>query len=191
MKSKKEIYQIKITLNDTKPPIWRRFLVESNVKLPDLHKIIQTVMGWTNSHLHQFDKNGQYFCEPAEQEYYETIDYTDIQLKEFLFGAGDSCFYDYDFGDSWRHKIVLEKILHFDKEQKYPVCIKGKRNCPPEDCGGIWEYYDLLEIIKNPKHPDYESMMDWLGEDFDPEYLDFEEINELLQQENFGCFSMF
>ena len=108
-----------------------------------------------------------------------------------MFGAGDSCFYDYDFGDSWRHKIVLEKILHFDKEQKYPVCIKGKRNCPPEDCGGIWGYYDLLEIIKNPKHPDYESMMDWLGDDFDPEYLDFEEINELLQQENFGCFSMF
>ncbi len=191
MRSKKEIYQIKITLNNSKPPIWRRFLVESNAKLPDLHKIIQTVMGWTNSHLHQFDKNGQYFCEPAEQEYYEAIDYTDIQLKDFLFEEGDSCFYDYDFGDSWRHKIVLEKILPFDKKQKYPVCIKGKRNCPPEDCGGIWGYYDLLEIIKNPKHPDYESMIDWLGDDFDPEYLDLEEINELLQQVNFGCFSMF
>ncbi len=191
MANKKEIYQIKITLNNSKPPIWRRLLVESNVKLPDLHKIIQTVMGWTNSHLHQFEKNSQYFGEPYEDDFGNIADYAAIRLNKFLFGAGDYCFYEYDFGDGWKHKILLEEILPFDKKHKYPVCIEGKRNCPPEDCGGIWGYDDLLEVIKNPKHPDYEEMNDWLGDSFDPEYFDLNRINELLQQKNFGCYGMF
>jgi hypothetical protein len=85
--------------------------------------------------------------------------------------------YEYDFGDSWEHKILLEKILPFDTKTALPVCIKGKRACPPEDCGGIWGYEELLEAISNPKHPDHENMLEWLGGEFDPEEFDLEEIN--------------
>lgn len=192
MKSKKEIYQLKITLNNTSPPIWRRFLVQSNILLPDLHKIIQTVMGWTNSHLHQFIKNRQYFREPWENDYSDdSFDYADIKLDDFLYIIGDTCSYEYDFGDSWRHTIKLEKILPFDKNQNYPVCTAGKKNCPPEDCGGIYGFYNLLEIIRNPEHPDYEDMIDWIGEDYNSDYFDLNDVNKLLRMKDYGCFSMF
>ena len=85
--------------------------------------------------------------------------------------------YEYDFGDSWEHKILLEKIFPFDNKMALPVCIKGKRACPPEDCGGIWGYEEFLKTISDPKHPEYEDMLEWLGGEFDPEEFDLEGIN--------------
>ena len=90
----------------------------------------------------------------------------------------DTLIYEYDFGDSWEHKILLEKILTDDGKTVLPVCIKGKRASPPEDCGGIWGYEELLETISNPKHPDHEEMLEWLGGEFDPEAFDLEQINK-------------
>ena len=96
--------------------------------------------------------------------------------------------YEYDFGDGWNHEIVLEKILPFDDKVEYPVCIKGKMNCPLEDCGGVWGYADLLKVLKNPQHKEYDELVDWVGdEDFDPEYFDKDEVNELLREKNYGC----
>jgi len=92
----------------------------------------------------------------------------------------DSLIYEYDFGDSWEHKIILEKILPYDASLKVPSCIKGKRACPPEDCGGIWGYQNLVEIIKDPSHPEHEEMLEWLGGEFDPEYFDMNETNRML-----------
>jgi len=183
---KSDCYKLKISLNNVKPLIWRRFLVDSNIKLPDLHKVIQTVMGWTNSHLHQFIIDGRFYSEPDEDSFSECIDYRKIKLNQVLSTEKQTIKYEYDFGDGWVHKIVLEKILH-DCIQKYPVCLDGKRNCPPEDCGGPYGYEDLLKVISDPEDEGYDEMIEWLGDDFDPEYIDIEEINEMLKEPDFGC----
>ncbi|MBP9024413.1 MAG: plasmid pRiA4b ORF-3 family protein [Spirochaetes bacterium] len=181
-----EVYQLKITLQETKPEIWRRFLVDSSIKLPDLSKVIQTVMGWTNSHLHQFVKDGKIYSEPDEHSYHESVDYRKIRLNQFMTEEKQSVIYDYDFGDGWSHKIVLEKIIS-DKMQNYPECIGGKRACPPEDCGGPFGYGNLMEILSDPDNEEYDSMMDWLEGDYDPEFFDMEEVNEMLKEKDFGC----
>ncbi|MDO9153046.1 MAG: plasmid pRiA4b ORF-3 family protein [Paludibacter sp.] len=183
---KNQIYQIHISLIDFKPRIWRRILIHPDILLVDFHRIIQTVMGWTNSHLHQFEKDRAFYA-PNELEIEDTADSRKIKVNKLLKKENDRIKYEYDFGDGWRHDIVLEKILPFDSAIQLPVCIKGKRNCPPEDCGGIWGYADLLEIISTPRHKEYKEMIDWLGEDFDPNYFDLDEINEMLQEENYGC----
>src|SRR3972149_2067324 len=161
MKEKKDLknYQLKITLSGSNPEIWRRFLADSEVKLSELHYVIQIVMGWTNSHLHQYRQKNVIYGEPK-----------------------DEIIYEYDFGDSWDHDLVLEKILEKDDKLKTPICLDGAMACPPEDCGGIGGYYNMLETIKNPEDPEYEDMIDWLGDKFDPEEFDLEAINNKLKR---------
>ncbi|HPL16363.1 MAG TPA: plasmid pRiA4b ORF-3 family protein [Spirochaetota bacterium] len=186
-----QVFQLKITLNDIKPPIWRRILVDSDVKLPDLHKIIQTSMGWINSHLHQFIINDQFYSIPDGESFCEVVDYRRIKLNS-LFNVPKSKFiYEYDFGDGWEHTIVIEKILSRDKNTYYPICVDGKRNCPPEDCGGSGGYENLIEIIKDPKHEEYSEMMEWLGGDYNPEEFNIDEVNELLHEKDYGCIELF
>ena len=184
------IYQLKISIRNSKPLIWRRILVDAKVLLPDLHKIIQTTMGWGNSHLHQFIKGKIYYSlideENEDDDFGMQEDYTNIKLSDVLFQEKTKISYEYDFGDGWEHDILLEKIS--DEKISHPICIKGQLACPPEDCGGIWGYYNILEILKDPKHEEYESYKDWLSPDFDPEYFDLEEINEGLQEEDYGCY---
>lgn len=182
----KQIYQIRISLLGSKPMIWRRVLVSSDILLVDFHKIIQTVMGWTNSHLHQF-VTGRDFYAPEEFEIEETKDSRKVKLNSILSEENEKVKYEYDFGDGWLHDILLEKILPFDKTAQLPICTGGKGNCPPEDCGGIWGYKDLLTIISNPKHKEYEETTEWLGGNFDPDFFDIKEINEMLKEEDFGC----
>ncbi|MCD6328846.1 MAG: plasmid pRiA4b ORF-3 family protein [Candidatus Cloacimonetes bacterium] len=191
----KKIYQIQIALKNFKPKIWRRILVPSDVSLSDFHKIIQTTMGWTNTHLHQFYKNGKHYMEQMEEDYMwddrNQFDYIAMQLSDLLRYENEKISYEYDFGDGWNHEIVLEKILPFDDKEEYPVCIKGKMNCPLEDCGGVWGYADLLEVLKNPKHKEYEKLVDWIGDEhFDPEHFDKDEVNELLREKNYGCWEL-
>jgi hypothetical protein len=184
-----EVYQLKITLNYVRPVVWRRIFVNSDVKLPDLHKIIQTTMGWTNSHLHQFIKGDKFYSEPDDESFEENIDYRKIRLHQILTKEKQSVVYEYDFGDGWAHKIVLEKILS-NQKIKYPICIDGKGNCPPEDCGGPGGYEDLLKIISDSENDGYDEMMDWLGDEFDPDYFDSEAVNEMLQQKDYGCITL-
>jgi hypothetical protein len=169
------IYQIKISLIGVKPPIWRTVLVPGDLGLAAFHEVIQVAMGWTDSHLHQFTAKDKFYGVPDEDE-------SKYKLSQLLTKERDSLIYEYDFGDSWEHKILLEKILPYDTNTALPVCIKGKRACPPEDCGGIWGYEELLEIISDPKHTEYESMLEWLGGEFDPEEFDLEDINEDLTE---------
>ena len=185
------VFQLKITLNHIKPPIWRRVLVDSDIKLPDLHKIIQTVMGWTNSHLHQFIIGNRYYSLPDDESFCEAVDYRRIKLDS-LFNTPKSKFiYEYDFGDGWEHSIVIEKILPREKNTYYPICIDGKRSCPPEDCGGTFGYENLITIINNPEHEEYDEMMEWLGDYFDPKEFNIDEVNEFLREKNFGCVELF
>jgi hypothetical protein len=177
----KQIYQVQIVLKNSKPKIWRRVLVKSDVLLADFHIIIQVLMGWTDSHLHQFEKNETCYA-PKEFELEESKDYRKVRLNTLLKQVKEKILYEYDFGDSWIHEIILEKLLPFSALEKLPVCTGGKGNCPPEDCGGVWGYADLLEIISNPGHKEYPDMMEWIGEGFDPEYFDIDEINKMLKE---------
>jgi len=185
----KNILQIKISLKYVRPPIWRRILVEDSIKLSDFHKIIQTVMGWTNSHLHQFIINERYYGEPDEDSFEEIVDYRKIKLKSVLSFEKEKILYEYDFGDGWEHEIVLEKIFN-NQTIENPICLTGKRNCPPEDSGGPYGYMDLLKVISDPKNDDYKEMKSWIGDDFDSEYFNKEEISNLLTKKNYGCLSM-
>lgn len=188
---KNKIYQIHISLEESNPKIWRRVLVQSNLSLADFHKVIQTTMGWTNSHLHQFIKNGNYYTRryPGDDlwEEMENVDYQDMLISDLLKKENEKIIYQYDFGDSWEHEIILEEIKPDDKKFKHPLCLAGKRNCPPEDCGGVWGYADMLDILKQPDHEEYESYIEWLGGEFDPEYFNKNEINEMLRKRDFGC----
>ena len=176
------VYQIKISLIGAKPPIWRTILVPGNIGLAAFHDVIQLTMGWTDSHLHQFIANQVFYGTPDDDFELEMEDETQYKLSQLLTNEKESLIYEYDFGDSWEHKILLEKILPYDSKIVLPVCLKGKRACPPEDCGGIWGYEELLQTISNPKHPDHDEMLEWLGGEFDPEEFDLEEINEDLEE---------
>jgi hypothetical protein len=183
IKKKEEIVQLKITLKNSKPPIWRRILIEKNTTFEDLHYTIQDAMGWQNCHLYEFgDDNTIIGEEDSEDDFFEkeTIYSSKITLKDFFTSLKQKITYTYDFGDSWDHEILVEKFLNQEKGIDYPVCIKGKNNCPPEDCGGLWGFYSLLEIINDKKHPEREKTLGWLGKDYDPKHFNLEEINERL-----------
>jgi hypothetical protein len=176
------IYQLKVTLNDSKPPIWRRVLVEDTTTLSKLHIILQTVMGWTDSHLHQFIINDEFYGEPDDDEFsdIETKNEKRFHLNQFVERKGFKFVYEYDFGDSWYHTILVEAILPAEKGVLYPRCIEGKRACPPEDVGGVWGYEDFQKVIANPQDPEYDEMMEWIGS-FDPERFNLEHVNEGLR----------
>lgn len=180
----KKIFQVQIALKDFKPKIWRRILIPSNLLLSDFHMIIQTTMGWTNSHLHQFIKNRQYYLERVKDDptwdEMDNVDYKKMKVSDLLKKEKDKIVYEYDFGDGWEHHIILEKILPIDANLKYPICLAGKMNCPPEDCGGVYGYAEMLEVLKDPTHEEYEDYIEWLGEDCDPKYFDKNEVNILL-----------
>ncbi len=176
------IYQIKVTLEGSKPPIWRRLLVRSDITLGDLHTIIQAAMGWWDYHLHQFTVGGTYFGvpDPDYDSYMEMQDEEEVTLGQVAPREGFKFHYEYDFGDGWIHQVLVEKVLPPEPSQSYPVCIKGQRACPPEDVGGMWGYYDFLEALQDPEHEEHESYLEWIGGDFDPEAFDLDEVNETL-----------
>lgn len=181
------MYQLIITLGYINPPIWRRLLVRSDANLGMLHSIIQIAMGWTNSHLHQFTIKNQVYSDPdfnLNEDYNgpPVLDEGKAILIEAAPREKSKIIYEYDFGDSWHHLITVEKILdQKGSEDSISECIDGSRACPPEDCGGASGYENLLEIIKNPQHREYDSMMHWLGSKFDPEAFDKEKINKYLR----------
>ena len=174
------IYQLKISLRETKPPIWRTLQVLSSTTLRQLHFIVQGSMGWYNSHLHQFLIDGIEYGEPAPEYDFDVTDEAKVKLSKVVGGEKAKFSYIYDFGDSWEHTILVEKILPRDPKILYPICIKGKRACPPEDCGGPWGYVEFLEAIQNPSHPDHDDMLEWIDGAFDPEEFDLDEVNQRL-----------
>ncbi len=178
------IYQLKITLRYIRPPIWRRVQVPSDITLAKLHRLIQVVMGWTDSHLHYFEAGGVTYGLPDPDVDYD-LDVKDsrrVRLAKVAPEEKAKMVYEYDFGDSWMHDILVEKILPPDPDVRLPICLKGRRACPPEDCGGPWGYVRFLEIIHDPEDPEYEEMREWYGGDFDAEAFDAAEINRELQE---------
>ena len=179
-------YELNIELKGIKPRIWRSFAVDCNITLPNLHKVIQTIMGWSNSHLHQFLKSDIIFSLPDEEGFIDSINYLNIRLLEVLKKVGDNIIYEYDFGDGWEHELRLIKIRD-DIDSKHPFCINGERNCPPEDCGGAPGYKELLKSLKNPNKNDYKEIIEWIGYDYHPEIFNINKINKLLKKKDYGC----
>lgn len=174
------VYQLKISLRRSKPPIWRKIQIKSDATLAELHDIFQITMGWTNSHLHQFVIHGiEYGIQDPDLDM-DVEDEKKVKLGELIFNEKEKFFYEYDFGDSWEHEIIVEKILPMEKGLHYPICLKGKRACPPEDCGGIWGYSEFLEAIEDLNHPEHDDMLEWSGGEFDPEKFDVDSINRAL-----------
>lgn len=195
-----KVLSFKVTLNDSKPKVWRRIIVPADYTFFELHLAIQDAMGWTDSHLHHFmsDTRSQpkskrkgergeviyiNFPNPEIDDWDvsgESIDERFEKIADWFPKRVKQCTYEYDFGDSWSHTVLFERELGREKGQKYPQCTAGKNACPPEDCGGVWGYKDLQKILKNTKHPEHESMLEWLmledARDFDPSYFDPSEI---------------
>ncbi len=177
------IYQLKVTLKGIRPPIWRRLLVSGGITLEYLHFIIQTAMGWDDCHLHDFQIDGVRYAPDGADDFFDMDEQeseTGVLLCQVA-DEGSKILYTYDYGDGWEHTITVEKVLPKDKEPHIPQCIKGRRACPPEDCGGPWGYENLLEILSNPKDPEHNDMSEWAPTNFAPEAIDFTTINTQLK----------
>lgn len=173
--------QLKVELLGSQPPIWRRLLAAKDTPLSLFHEILQISMGWANEHLYEFIAGGKRYGEPdPEFDSPDALDDEDYSLGDVLKRAKSSMIYIYDFGDSWEHKIILEKSLPDDPSVELPVLLEAAGACPPEDVGGVWGYSNVLEVLKDPKHEEYEDTLEWVGEDFDPKVFDMAEANEML-----------
>jgi hypothetical protein len=194
-KGQEEVFQLKIMLEGSKPPIWRRVLVPAALKLPDLHGVIQVAMGWQDIHLYHFVVGTR----PAGLRFYGDSHRLDIDLIEaaegrfiddlhvpvdhLLVNEKDWIRYEYDFGDGWIHRLTLEKILVQPlREARLPRCIAGRRACPPEDIGGVPRYEHALAVLADSSHPEHQELHEWLGGPFDSERFDREVVSgELLE----------
>lgn len=171
------LFQFKITLLGTTPAIWRRIQVR-DCTLDKLHEHIQTAMGWTNSHLHQFEIMGEQYGDPEllDDDFgdCECVDSTKRMVSDIIPTSGKRVVfkYEYDFGDGWEHEVVCEGRLPVEKGKKYPICLEGVGACPPEDVGGVWGYQDFLAAIADPKHEEHESLLEWCGGSFSPDKFD-------------------
>jgi len=143
------LYQIKITLAWSKPPIWRRVIVRSDMRLNRFHDVIQRAMGWTDSHLHQFVVDKTFYGKP-NPEHSETLNERNYTIAQLAPAVRKKFIYEYDFGDGWNHELLVEKVLPADPAFKHPVCVGGALACPPEDCGGIYGYYEKLAALATP-----------------------------------------
>ncbi|MHB9035016.1 MAG: plasmid pRiA4b ORF-3 family protein [Armatimonadota bacterium] len=173
-----KIYQLKISLNYIKPEIWRRFLVRSDISLVKLHNVIQGIMGWENCHLYHFEVCGVEYADPdLVDDEIEMGDASRLTIENVFPRIKSKCGYTYDFGDNWQHKIVLEKTFEPVPGDRYPLCVDGARSCPPEDCGGVGGYVELLRVLTDPEDEEYGEMKTWVGPHFDPEKFDPEIVN--------------
>src|SRR3990167_5782219 len=179
-KGKTQIYQIKVALGHTAPPVWRRIEVPADIKLDKLHRVMQAVMGWTDSHMHAF-RVGMVQYGTSSREFPGMFRNERTVRLDQLVGKGGKLIYEYDFGDGWEHELKIEKELTPEPGMRYPRCTARKRACPPDDCGGPWGYEHLLEVLRDPKHEEYDEMREWIGGDFDPEAFDLNEINRTLK----------
>ncbi len=175
------VHQIRMTLNGIRPRILRRLLVKSDSNLHRLHRTLQVAMGWLNSHLYEFEVDGNDYGEPHPDYEGTMLNSRTTKLSRIAPVAATRFTYRYGFGDDWEHEIVVGKILPVPKGVQYPICLAGKRACPPEGCGGIAGYADFLAAIRNPRRPEHKSMLDWIGGQFHPEAFDIEGVSVALR----------
>jgi len=188
-RGQREVFQIKMVLEGSKPPIWRRVLIPANLRLPDLHGVVQLAMGWRDAHLYHFmvgirSEGLRFYGDPdpldidlIQQAEGRFINDLNVPIDHLLVNRKDWIRYEYDFGDGWIHRLTLEDILVQPlKLARVPRCVAGRRACPPEDCGGVPGYEQALEILANTAHPEHQELLVWIG-NFDPKRFDLEAVN--------------
>jgi Plasmid pRiA4b ORF-3-like protein len=173
------VYQLDMRLIGIEPPIWRRIAVSDQITLASLHLLFQVVMGWEHTHLHQFIVDGTRYGEP-DPEYDEMKDERRVKLHAIAREKGASFVYEYDFGDGWQHRVTVEDIWTRTENDLVPRCLDGKRACPPEDCGGIGGYQNLIEALRDRRHPEHRQLRTWVGPHFDPDLFSVQAVNSAL-----------
>lgn len=175
----KTAFQIKITLKEIRPVVWRRLQLLDCV-LPDLHEVIQLVMGWQNCHLYSFKAGDDTYCDLSLCEDLEYADGRRIKLSHLVKQGFEHLEYVYDFGDHWQHLIEIESAFQPEVGVTFPVCLKGEGISPPEDVGGSIGYEEFLRVINDPEDKEHQQYLDWCGGWFDPEAFDLESVNRVL-----------
>lgn len=182
MSASKKYYSLRIELLGFMPMIWRRLMVPSTITLPELHFVIQSAMGWTDSHLHQFEIGGKSYGMPDEYGEMEIVNENGKKLSALLGKEVNEFLYQYDFGDDWHHRVVVEKMQKAHPAWSGPLCVAGERACPPDDVGGTYGYAEFLEAISDPDHEEHIDMLTWVGGIFDPAGFDINSANERISQ---------
>ncbi len=171
------LYLLKIRLLDIEPEIRRRFVVPAGISLDRLHDVIQIVMGWTDSHLHEFTiGKKRYTAYPESKE--DGLECGRYRLGDLIKQKGRTFLYLYDFGDGWEHELTIEDSRYYNPDMRTALaCLDGARACPPEDVGGVPGYYEFSKVLKDPTHEEYEGFMEWSGGDYDSEKFDSDSVN--------------
>jgi hypothetical protein len=184
MAKSRALYQLKVTLQDIEPAVWRRVQIWEDTTLAQLHDVLQAVMNWQDYHLHEFTIGRRLFSVP-DPDYdmceRKIIDERRQRLSQVIPHVGTQFLYLYDFGDNWRHDLLLESILLPEPTAQYPRCTAGARQTPPEDVGGTPGYQEYLEVLADPQHDEHEEMLQWRGP-FDPEAFSSDDISERLRK---------
>ena len=181
-----DFISLKVSLNKSNPSIWRQIILHKTHTFFELHHIIQITMGWKNYHAYEFNLEGFRIGPIIEDEILEgygnnsILDCNTAMLLDVVSNIGDIIIYEYDFGDGWQHTLEVKGFIDADHSLMYPICIAGEMACPPEDCGGIRGFGDLLEILKNKKHQDYKDYKRWLPRGYDPTKFNLEKVNKEL-----------
>jgi hypothetical protein len=182
---KNQVLQFKIELMEIEPLIWRRIQVPADYNFWDLHVAIQDSMGWLDYHLHHFGIKGKGKRSEIQigipdfeglEDMPEVFPGWEIMVMVYFNDLGVEAEYHYDYGDSWVHKVKLEGYMYREKNIRYPICTGGERACPPEDCGGVYGYYNVIKVLSNPKNPDYAEIKVWAGKKWNPEKFDKNDI---------------
>ncbi len=181
-----DIVQIRISLRDIEPPVWRRVQVPVDFSLRHLHDVIQAVMDWLDYHLHQFEIGDKLYGQPEifGDDHAGPKLYSDrnTRLAQLIERGVERFTYTYDFGDDWRHDIEFERTLEAQAGIEYPILVAGERQCPPDDCGGPPGFAEFVDALSDPAHPAHEELMDWYGEPFDPEDMNLVAVEAMLSR---------
>jgi hypothetical protein len=175
------VLRLRISLLDVHPVVWRRLLVPGSVRLSKLHLMFQAAMGWTDSHLHSFRIGDLLYGTQFDDYPPEELDEKSVTALSALRGQR-RFIYEYDFGDSWEHEVVVEAMTTTALGLKFAVCLDGQNVCPPEDCGGTPGYATMLEALADPSHEEHDQFLTWVGGAFDPAAFDLAEANIALQR---------
>ena len=173
-------FQLYVELEWVQPKVWRRFLVPITIELPLLHATLLFGMGWLGGHIHEFVIGRDNYGPADMADLDHIVDEEGVTLRDAL-GAKKTFTYVYDYGDDWRHKVTVEKIVTLDAPIDRGVCIGGENACPPEDVGGPPGYEEFLSALADNKHPEHRDLKDWIGGSFDPTAFSADEVNKRLR----------